>query len=366
MSILQKLIETVAIVAPDHERDELMQAHRYLGQPISRLNGPDKVTGAARFSAEYPVRDLKHAALAFSTVSKGSIRGIATAAAEQAPGVLKVITHLNAPEMKVPHAISIGDPPSAGATEVKILNTERISWNGQPVALVVAETQEQAEHAASLIEVSYASEPGANSFEESIARAKKPKDVLGEDPEVSKGDADGAFASSAHRVDLTFNTPPHNHNAIEPHACIAIWDGDDKLTIYDTSQFTAGVAHSVAEIFGLKSDDVRVIAPYVGGGFGGKGSMWPYIQLCVLAARETGRPVRLALTREGVYRIVGGRTPSRQRVAIGADNAGKIRAFVHEGVTAQSTDNHFPEQFSFPPGICTRWKPTGLARRLPT
>lgn len=349
MSMLQKLLETVAYVAPERDRDEMMRAHRYLGQPIRRLNGPDKVTGAARFAAEYPVAGLKHAALAYSTVSKGVIRSIQTAAAEQAPGVLKVITHRNAPEMKVPREFSVGLSPSAGATQVKILNTERVSWDGQPIALVVAETQEQAEHAASLIAVSYAPETGINSFEQSIPAAKKPKNVLGEDPEVSKGDADAALASAPHRVDLTFATPPYNHNAIEPHACIAVWDGDRKLTLYDASQFTVGIAEGVAEIFGLKSEDVRVISPYVGGGFGGKGSLWPYVQLCVLAARETGRPVRLALSREGVFRIVGGRTPSRQRVAIGADGSGKFRAFVHEGVTAQSTDNHFPEQFSFPP-----------------
>jgi xanthine dehydrogenase YagR molybdenum-binding subunit len=172
---------------------------------------------------------------------------------------------------------------------------------------------------------------------------------MGEDPEVTRGDVDAALRDSAAKVDLTFATPPHNHNAIEPHACIAQWENSDKLTLYDTSQFTAGVATTVAEIFDLKAENVRVVAPYVGGGFGGKGGVWPYIQLCALGARETGRAVRLAMSREGVFRIVGGRTPSQQRVAIGADASGKFLGFVHEGVTAQSTHNHFPEQFSFPP-----------------
>jgi xanthine dehydrogenase YagR molybdenum-binding subunit len=150
-------------------------------------------------------------------------------------------------------------------------------------------------------------------------------------------------------VDIEFITPPYNHNAIEPHAAIAIWDCDDKLTVYDTSQFTAGTANSLVEIFGLKKDSVRLISTYVGGGFGGKGCLWSYNQLAVLAARMTGKPVRLALSRKGVYRLVGGRTPSHQRVAIAADDLGHITAFIHEGVTAQSTDNNFPEQFSFPP-----------------
>ncbi len=349
MSIVNKLMETVARVMPDRDRDELMQRHRYLGQPISRLNGREKVTGTAHFSAEYPIEGLVHAALAYSTISKGTISKIDTRAAEQAPGVLKVITHLNAPPMKAPRPFSIQGDPSAGTTHVRILNTDQISWNGQPIAVVVADTPEQAQHAASLIHVTYTAAPGANSFEESIPHATKPKDIMGESTEVSSGDPDAALKAADHRVDLTFTTPPHNHNAIEPHAAIAIWDGDDKVTLYDTTQFTVGIAYSIADVFGLKHDNIRVISPYVGGGFGGKGSLWPYNQLCVLAARVTGKPVRIVLSREGVFRVVGGRTPSQQRVAIAADPSGKFSAFIHEGFTAQSTDNHFPEQFSFPP-----------------
>ena len=148
---------------------------------------------------------------------------------------------------------------------------------------------------------------------------------------------------------LTFTTPPYNHNAIEPHATIAVWHGDEHLTVYDTSQFTAGTAGSLSQAFGLKKENVRLLAPFVGGGFGGKGGIWPNTQLCAMAARLVKRPVRIALSRAGVFRIVGGRTPSRQRVAIAADGDGQFTAFIHEGVTAQSTDNHFPEQFSFPP-----------------
>ena len=331
------------------DRDKLSEQHRYVGKPIDRLDGRAKVTGAAHFSAEYPVEGLTHAALTFSTISKGKIKEIDTTSAESSAGVLKVITHRNALKMKVARPFSIDGPPSSGVTEFPILNSDHIAWSGQPIAIVVANTEENAEHAASLIKVTYAAEPGMNSFEESIAHAKKPKQILGDAPEVTRGDPDPVLKAAAHRVDLTFTTPPYNHNAIEPHATIAIWEGDDKLTMYDTSQFTVGTAGSIAEIFGLPSENVRLIATYVGGGFGGKGGLWPYNQLCVLAARMTGRPVRLALTREGVFRSVGGRTPSQQRVAVAADSSGKFTAFIHEGVTAQSTDNDFPEQFSFPP-----------------
>ena len=349
MNVIKKIVETVAHVLPDLERDKLMDQHRFIGKPIDRLDGRAKVTGVAQFSAEYPIEGLVYGALAYSTISKGIIRDIETAAAEHAPGVIKVITHRNAPAMRVPKPLSAQGEPSAGTTQVKILNTERISWNGQPIAIVVADTEERAEYATGLIKVTYAAEPGMNSFEAAIPSAKKPKQVLGEATEVTRGDPDAVCETASHRVDLNFTTPPYNHNAIEPHATIAIWDGDYKVTLYDTSQFTAGTANSMADIFGLKKEDVRVISTFVGGGFGGKGGIWPYNQLAVLAARVTGRPVRVALTRGGVFRIVGGRTPSQQRVTIAADDSGQISAFIHEGVTAQSTDNNFPEQFSFPP-----------------
>ncbi|BDC50907.1 dehydrogenase [Bryobacterales bacterium F-183] len=349
MSILNKVIRSVVQVMPDQAPDELIASNRYLGRSINRLNGPDKVTGKATFTADYPVANLAHAALAYSTIAKGRITSIDTKAAEALPGVILVLTHENAPEMKVPKEFGDGSSNDAGTTQAKILNTDHVSWNGQPIALVVAETPEQAEAAAARIHATYEKEDCVTSFEAAIGDAKQPKAIMGEDPEVTRGDVEQALSQSAARIDLTFTTPPHNHNAIEPHACIAQWDGKDDLTLYDTSQFTAGVATTIAQVFGLKADHVRVVAPYVGGGFGGKGGAWPYIQLCALAARETGRPVRLAMTREGVFRIVGGRTPSQQRVAISADDAGKFLGFVHEGVTAQSTHNHFPEQFSFPP-----------------
>jgi xanthine dehydrogenase YagR molybdenum-binding subunit len=348
MDIVGKIAQAVVRVLPDREQDELRQAHRYVGQPLDRLDGRAKVTGAALFSAEYPIPGLVHAALVFSTIPKGVITSIDTAAAERAPGVIKVITHLNAPEMAVPKPLETREP-SSGTTFVKILNTDRITWNGQPVAVVVADTEERAEYAASLVAVTYAREPAVTSFEASIATAKVPGAILGEAPEVTSGDADAVLKSASHAVDITFTTPPYNHNAIEPHATIAIWQDDEHVTVYDASQFTAGTAGSLAQAFGIKREDVRLLAPFVGGGFGGKGGIWPGTQLCVMAARVVQRPMRLVLGRAGVFRIVGGRTPSQQRVAIAAEIDGRFTAFIHEGFTAQSTDNHFPEQFSFPP-----------------
>jgi xanthine dehydrogenase YagR molybdenum-binding subunit len=350
MNIIRKTVETIAHVMPDRTHGERQgQQHRYIGEPVDRVDGRDKVTGRSHFSAEYPVDGMLHAFLVYSTISKGKIVNIDIKAAEAAPGVVKVITHENAPHMMPAKPFSLEGDPVAGSTHVPILNTAEISWDGQPVAMVVADTEERAREAASLVKATYEAERGMNSFEESIAYAKKPEHILGDASEVIRGNADDALRDSPHRVDLTFTTPPHNHNAIEPHATIAWWEGDSKVTMYDTSQFTVGTSNSVAQVFGLKKGSVRLIANFVGGGFGGKGGLWPYNQLCVLAAKVTGKPVRLVLTRAGVFRSVGGRTPSQQRVAIGADAKGKILAFIHEGVTAQSTDNNFPEQFSFPP-----------------
>jgi len=350
MSIMRKAMETIAHVMPDRVRGEREgEQYSYIGKPLDRLDARDKVMGRAKFSAEYPVDGLLYAALVYSTIAKGTIENIDTSATETSPGVVMVITHENASKMRVPKPFNVEGDPSSGTSEVPILNTRQVSWNGQPIGVVIADTEDRAWEAALLVRVTYNPEPAMISFEESIAYARKPQQILGEEPEVMRGNPDEQLRSAPHRVDLQFETPPYNHNAIEPHATIAKWENDDKVTMWDTSQFTVGASNSIADSFGLKKGNVRLLAPYVGGGFGGKGGIWAYNQLCVLAAKMTCKPVRLVLTRAGVFRSVGGRTPSRQRVAIGADGHGKILSFIHEGVTAQSTDNDFPEQFSFPP-----------------
>jgi CO/xanthine dehydrogenase FAD-binding subunit len=267
--LVGKITEAIVRVLPDHDRDDLRQARRYIGQPVDRLDGRDKVTGRALFSAEYPIESLVHGALVYSTIPKGVVERIDTSDAERAPGVIRIITHLDAPAMVVPKPMGADARPSSGTTSVKILNTDRITWNGQPVAVVVAETEEQAEHAASLVRVAYSREPAITSFDASIPHATTPREILGESPKVAKGDPDAALKSASHAVDLTFTTPPYNHNAIEPHATIAVWDGDS-VTVYDSTQFTAGAAASIAQAVGVPRENVRLLAPFVGGGFGGK------------------------------------------------------------------------------------------------
>ncbi len=347
MSILSKVTEAVVQFVPDRDRDELSEADRIIGKPIDRIDGAQKVTGHAPFAAEYPLEHLAHAALAFSTIAKGSIRSIDVSEAQEANGVIAVITHQNAPKMENPPLFSPAGGTDAAGSKANVLNTDEIYWNGQPVAIVVAETLERAEYACSLIQVKYKRKDAALSFEKEKDHAIKPKQIMGEDAEVDRGNAESALATAVFKVDQTYTTPRHNHNAIELHGTTAVWNGD-KLTVYDASQFVHGVRDSLAKIFSLDKENVRVLAPFVGGGFGGKGSMWSHVQLCALAAKVVERPVKLVLSREGVFRNVGGRTASEQRVALGADKAGKLVSLIHTGVTATSTTNEFPEQFSFP------------------
>ncbi len=348
MSIKSRVMQAVVHVIPDRDRDELSEAHRVVGKPIDRLDGRDKVTGAAPFSAEYPLHGLVYAALAYSTVARGTIKSIDRSAAENSMGVLAVITNDNAPRMKAPPLFDPAGGSGAGASKLPVLNTDEILYDGQPIAVVVADTLERAENAATLISAVIETEDADLSFEAAKPHAKTPKNLMGEDTEVKHGDPEAALAAATYKIDQRYVTPRYNHNAIELHATTADWNGEDKLTVFDASQFIRGDADTLAEIFSLKKENVHVMSQFVGGGFGGKGSVWPHVHLCALAAKVAGRPVRLTLSREGVFRVVGGRTPSDQRVALAAENDGKLTALIHTGFTATSYTNDFPEQFTFP------------------
>ncbi len=227
------------------------------------------------------------------------------------------------------------------------MQDDLVRWNGQPVAIVVAETQEQADYAASLVRVSYVAEPAALAFQALISEAKPPESILGEPAKIKSGDAEAALRDAAARVDTVYGTPRYQHSAIELHAITAEWHGEDKLTVHDTSQLLGGSRRNVAKAFGLKEENVRIVAKFVGGAFGNKG-VWNHTLLCIAAARIVGRPLRLVLSREGVFRIAGGRTLSEQRVALGARADGTLAALIHTGVTGVVSHNAFPEQFSFP------------------
>ncbi len=349
MSIISKIMETVVQAMPDKKPDRLIQQKKYIGQAISRVDGQLKVTGEAKFSAEYELNNICYAALAYSTIAKGKIKKLNLLAAQTAEGVITIITHENSPELNKPVLFDPGGKSrGSAAMDIDILQDENIYWNGQPIAIVVAETQEQAEHAATLITAEYKEGKPTLSFEANKSKAKTPPKIMMEPAEIKIGDAEKELQHAAYTTDNLYHTPRYNHNAIEPHATIAAFKEDGRLVVFDSTQGLYGVTRTIAGVFSMKPDEVQAVAPFVGGGFGGKGSVWFNTMLCVLAAKQTGRPVKLNLSREGVFRTIGGRTPSEQRVAIGADENGKFVSIIHSGVTATTEHNNFPEQFSFP------------------
>lgn len=346
MTDLQKTPEQTATRwTPDGGRDPLVGRHGAIGTSLPRIDGPQKVRGQARFAAEVPADGLTYAALVTSTIARGAIATIDTAAAEAAPGVVLVMTHRNAPRM-APPAVIMTDPRAAGASSLPIMQDASIHWNGEPVAVVVAETQEQADHAASLVRVTYREEPASLSFERAIAVGLRPETVLGEPAVIETGDAEAALRDAPHRIDRVYRTPRHSHSAIEPHAVTVWWEGGD-LVVHDATQMLHMTRYTIAGVFGMDEERIRIHSPYVGGGFGSKGP-WSHHFLAIAAAKLAGRPVRLALSREDVFRVIGGRTTTEQRVALGARDDGTLAALVHTGTAAMTTHNNCPEQFTFP------------------
>lgn len=285
---------------PGGRPDPLIRArHGIVGKPVSRIDGPLKVAGKARFAAEFPMEGLLYAALAFSGIPKGRITSLDTAAAEAAPGVAFVMTHRNAPRLN-PTPVFMSASKAAGGDDLPVMQDENIHWNGQPIAVVLAESQEEADHAASLVHAEYAAEDATTDFEAAKKSSHKPDSLMGEPPELKIGDAESALAAASRKVDQTFRTPRHNHNAIEPHAVTLHWQGDE-LTIHDCTQAVSHVAWSMSKIFGIEESEVHVSSPYVGGGFGSK-SLWQHQILAAAAAKAIRRPVRLVLSRESTLR----------------------------------------------------------------
>ncbi|HEX7790547.1 MAG TPA: molybdopterin cofactor-binding domain-containing protein, partial [Afipia sp.] len=282
---------------PAVTRDPLLRKHGALGQPVSRIDGPLKVQGAARFAAEFPYDEICYAALAFSTVARARISQLHVGDAEKAPGVILVMTYRNAPRMKAP-SLMMSSPTAAGASDLPVMQTDEIHWNGQPIALVLAETQEAADYAASLIDADYDLLPAVTSFAEAKTNPRQLETLLGQPPVLQIGDAESALRAAAIKVDNIYRTPRHNHNAIELHAATVAWSGEN-LRVHDASQLIDLTAGQLAEIFGIDPANVHLTSPFVGGGFGGK-CLWDHQILVCAAAKLARRPVRVVLSREGV------------------------------------------------------------------
>jgi CO/xanthine dehydrogenase Mo-binding subunit len=263
-----------------------MEAVRLIGPGVDRVDGPLKVTGEAPFPGDFGFPDMAHAALVRATVAAGRIRGIDSAAAEAAPGMLAVITHRNAPHMgRGPDGPAWRQPPPP-------LQDDRILYYGQYVGVVVAETAEQATAAARLVEIDY--ERAEPLLDLDDPRAEVVTNPWGMD--AHRGDVAAGRASADFAVDASYSTPDETNNPMGLFATVASWDGDT-LTVHDSTQWPHGVRAALAAAFGVPESGVRVLAPFVGGGFGAGLRVWPHVLLTVLAARTAKRPVKLVLTR---------------------------------------------------------------------
>jgi xanthine dehydrogenase YagR molybdenum-binding subunit len=315
----------------------------FIGQPVSRVDGRQKVTGAATYAAEFDQPGQAYGVIVRSTVANGRIASMDSTAAQRASGVLAVLTHRNAPRLTYrPHK---GLPDPATGERLHVLQDDRVNHQGQPIALVIAETLEQANHAATLVRVTYADEAGITDISRVVPiEPTQQKTDEGETrpPQTRRGDPERALTTAEVKVEHTYVIPRENHNPIEMHATIAAWDGD-RLTLWDKTQWVHNTADEIAAVFSIPEENIRVISPFVGGAFGSGLRTWPHVTLAALGARVTGRPVKLMLSRREMYYAVGYRPHTVQRVALGASRDGRLTAILHEGYQETSRYEEFSE-----------------------
>ena len=311
-------------------------AETHVGSPRSRVDGPAKVTGAARYSAEFTAPDLAHGYVVSSTIAKGRITGIDTAAASAAPGVIEVFTHENRPRtawFTYKYRDQVG-PPGA---PFRPLYDGKVVYSGQPVALVVAESFDEARYAASLVRVAYEAEPHETDLTNKMGEAYDPptkRSGISPAPEP-RGDAAAAFAAAPVQVSRAYWAATEHHNPMEPHATTVVWEGGGKFTVHDKNQGVQNAQSYVSNVFGLSQDDVRFVTPFVGGGFGS--GLRPQYQLflAMMAALKLERSVRVVLTRDQMFTHVH-RPNTFQTVKLGAGPDGALRSIEHMAVAATS------------------------------
>lgn len=302
-----------------------------LGAPAERREGPQKVTGAARYAAEHTPEGCAYAWPVPATVARGTVTGVDDTAARDLPGVIEVLTHLNAPRLKKPDDATLA-----------VLQDGRVPHRGWYVALVVADTLEAAREGAAAVRVTYAEEPHDVTLKADHPEAYVPEDQDGTSGEHVRGDAQSAFDSAPSRVDVAYRVPPLHNHPMEPHAATAHWQ-DERLTVHDSSQGATTVRDVLAGLFDLPKEQITVVSEHVGGGFGSKGTPRPHVVLASMAARVTARPVKLALPRRQLAAVVGHRSPTVQRVRLGAERDGRLTSVIHEVTSHTSRVKEFVE-----------------------
>jgi xanthine dehydrogenase YagR molybdenum-binding subunit len=308
-----------------------------IGQPLTRRDGLLKVTGAARYAADNNPAGMLHAVMAVSSIARGRVTGLDVAAAKAHPGVVEVMTPANAPAL-AQHPDEKANP---FAFRLDLLQDDHVRYVGQPIAVVIAETLEAAAEGATLLRPTYAAEParvgldGAEPFVPPVVG-------MGEEPDAAKGDVEAGLAAAERSITATYETPAQYHNAMEPHAVVATWDGD-QLVIDTPTQGLAIAQGRLAGLFGIAPENIHIRSPFLGGGFGSKGAPWSPQVLGIMAARLVGRPVKLVMRRDQMFGPVGHRAPTRQTLRLGASPDGKLTAIDHHILTASSTFDDFFE-----------------------
>ncbi|MFE9581475.1 xanthine dehydrogenase family protein molybdopterin-binding subunit [Nocardia sp. NPDC006044] len=309
-----------------------------MGASRPRLDGSAKVTGTAPYAFEHSVDRPTYLHPVQATIARGRVTAMDTAAATRLDGIIAVLTVFDAPELA-----------DTADGELTILQDDNVHFRGQLIGAVIAETPEIARHAADLVRVTYAQQQADTEFPGDRGALYAPEQVGSEFPtDTDSGDVDAALATAAVTVDQTYTTPIEHNNPMEPHACIAIWHpegANPAVTLYDSTQGVHTVRKTLAPLFGLEPGQLRVIAPHVGGGFGSKGAPHAHNVLALLAARRSGgRPVKVALTRQQMFALVGYRTPTIQRVRLGADADGTLTALSHDVIEQTSRIKEYAEQ----------------------
>jgi xanthine dehydrogenase YagR molybdenum-binding subunit len=306
----------------------------YIGTPTSRVDGRAKVTGEAKYAGEFNVPNLAYGYVVESTIPKGRIVSIDISGAMKVGGVIAVLTHKNRPPLAAKDSAWKDDVAPEVGSPFRPLYDDRIMFSGQPIALVLAEEWEIARYAASLVRIETEAEPHVTDL-----HTQRDTAFVVEKPDKPHGNADKAYAAAAVRHEAEYFIPTEHHNPMELYASTVTWDGGGKLTVYDKTQGVQNVQRYVCSVFDMKSDDVRVVSPYVGGAFGSGLRPQYEVVLAVLAARALQRAVRLVLTRQQMYGL-GHRPATIERLALGANADGTLDAVTHEaiGVTSQFED----------------------------
>jgi xanthine dehydrogenase YagR molybdenum-binding subunit len=325
----------------------IMETLNAVGDPLDRVDGKLKVTGAAKYAAEYTLPDMTYAVLVSSTIAKGKIQSIETRQAKKSPGVIEVITHQNA--IRPPGYAADNEHPTEPSTSgrpLRVFYDNKVYFNGQPVAMVIADTFERATYAASLIKLQYDKEKHATDFEAHKDRAVLPAQAK-KNPKSSMADYDrgvvDGYKNAAVMLEMEYEHPAEMHNPMELQAIIAHWEAGDRLTLYDKVQGTQPTQQNFAKEWKLPPENVKVIAKFVGGAFGNGLHNWPHETAAILGAKMVSRPVKLMLTREQMFFMVGYRPRTWQKIGIGATRDGKLVGISHTSIGQTSSYEEFTE-----------------------